>query len=245
VREQAPFLADDLAELDEALLSRASGVISMREVYEGNRNPNFIGLRHDMDNFLRGSVELAEWEAERGYRSTFFVLHDSPYWDDLALPVALEHIAGLDHEIGLHANGIAEALKGGGDPDEVLFSALERLRGWGHNVFGVVAHGDPLCYEYGFVNDEQFTECARPEMGDPDRWLSDVVQLRPRPLSDFGLEYESYRLGRALYLSDSGGSWTPDFSEIVEQFPTLRGQLHILQHPCWWPAAFPTLVEAA
>lgn len=238
-------MADDLAELDEALLSRALRVVPMRDVYEGDRHSLVIGLRHDMDNFLRGSVELAEWEAERGYRATYFVLHDSPYWDDLALPAALEHIADLGHEIGLHANGIAEALRGGGDPDEVLFSALERLRGWGHDVIGVVAHGDHLCGQFGFVNDEQFTECARPKMGDPDRWLSDVVQLRPRPLSDFGLEYESYRLGRALYLSDSGGYWTPDFYEVVESFPTTKGQLHILQHPCWWPAAFPVYQEAA
>jgi hypothetical protein len=91
------------------------------------------------------------------------------------------------------------------------------------------------------VNDEMFEECVRPEYGDFDRPLTHrgaSLRLAPRPLTDFGLEYESLRLGRALYLSDSGGKWNEPFHVLSERFPSPFGQLHILQHPCWWTEAF-------
>lgn len=221
------------------LLKRADEVVAMREVYYGEHHPNVMALRHDVDNTLDAVLELATWEKARGYRSTYFILHDSPYWDDPGLPLVLEELASLGHEIGLHANGIAEALRQHDDPARIIERALERLRGWGHNVIGSVAHGDELCYhkkQLRFVNDEMFTECIRPEMGEPRRMV-DHVRIEPRPLADFGLLYDSYRLPRALYLSDSGGTWS-GFGEANDGFPSPDGQLHILQHPCWWVQAF-------
>jgi len=236
------FDTSDLLKLD-MLFRRADEVVAMREVHAGEHDPLVIGLRHDMDNQLEPSVELAEWEAERGYRATYFVLHDSGYWDAPDLRPALERIAELGHEVGLHANGIAEAITTGRDPDEIIHSALERLRGWGHHVTGVVAHGDERCYQHNgelaFVNDEQFTDCARPEVGAPDRRVVGThLTLAPAPLASFGLEYEANRLGRALYLSDSGGVWSEPFDEMAERFPSVDGQLHVLTHPCHWTPAF-------
>jgi hypothetical protein len=106
----------------------------------------------------------------------------------------------------------------------------------------VAAHGDHACYDGNgrarFVNDEMFVECARPEMGDPDRAVAGV-QIRPRPLADYGLEYDAYRVGnRALYLSDSGGAWSEPFDEMCDRFPSPFGQLHVLLHNCWWVDAF-------
>jgi hypothetical protein len=247
MRLREPFRRDDLRDF-RGLLERAEAVVAMREIHAGERDPLVIGLRHDVDNVLEPCVELAEWEARHGFRATYFVLHDSPYWNDPELRPALERIAVLGHEIGIHANAIAVALETGGEPDEILSSAIARLRAWGHDVTGVVAHGDRLCYRAGFVNDEMFAECARPEMGDPRRRLQyrDVeLELDPRPLSDFGLEYESIRLPHALYLSDSGGAWNEPFPELCERFPNPFGQLHILMHPCWWVRAFPTAVREA
>ena len=65
-----PFLARDLETLDELLLARAAAVVSMRDIHEGERNPNVIGLRHDVDNILEPCLELARWEEERGYSAT-------------------------------------------------------------------------------------------------------------------------------------------------------------------------------
>lgn len=247
MRAGAPFRASDLEEFDARLLSRADEVVAMREIHFGERDPLVIGLRHDIDNIFEPCVELARWEAERGYRATYFVLHDSPYWGDAIRP-GLEEIASLGHEIGIHANAIAVALETGESPHAILMGAIEELRSWGFDVRGVVAHGDPLCHKVGFVNDEVFSECARPGMGEPDRVLRHggvSLKLDPRSLADFGLEYESYRAGpRALYLSDSGGSWNEPFDEMCERFPSIDGQLHILMHGCWWTEAFPAAVAA-
>lgn len=234
----------DLAELDRLVLSRADEVVCMREIAAQTQpNPMSIGLRHDVDNTLDPCVQLARWEADRGYRATYFVLHHAPYWaDEYALRTTLDTIADLGHEIGLHANGLAVALQTGVDQHTILWDALERLRGFGHQVVGVAAHGDPLCHAARFVNDEQFSECRRPEMGEPDRVLSHgnvQVRIQPRPLADFGLEYDSYRVGRrALYLSDSGGQWNTPVADVAEAFPAADGQLHMLVHNCWWTGAF-------
>lgn len=242
MRHREPFQPDDLQELDEKILARADEVVAMREIAAGEHDPLVIGLRHDVDNIFEPCVELAEWEAARGYRATYFVLHDSPYWAEPGLREGLERIAALGHEIGIHVNAVAVALERGGDPHIHLEMALDRLRGWGHTVTGGAGHGDTLCHTCGFVNDEMFTDCARPEMGAPDRDLhyrDRTVTLEPRPLADHGLEYDTYRVGsRALYLSDSGGAWNEPFQGLADRFPSPFGQLHILVHPCWWTRAF-------
>lgn len=235
----------DLQVLDDVVLSNARAVVSMLEVHEGAREEDVIGLRHDVDDnpgALPTAVNIARWEAERGYRATFYMLHTAPYWEDeRQLRSALDEIAGYGHEIGIHANAIAEGLRGRGDPHLILEEAIGRLRSFGHPVRGVVAHGDPLCRdrngEVWFVNDEQFLECVRPEMGDPHRLLGNgktTVRLDPRPLADFGLVYEAYRVPRVRYLSDSGGRWNIDPAEAAVG----QGQLHILWHPDWWADAF-------
>lgn len=236
----------DLDLLDRVVLSEAQAVVSMLEVHRGARRPDVIGLRHDVDDnsgSLATAVKIAGWEAERGYRATFFILHTARYWQDEShLRSALDRIAGFGHEIGIHANAIAAALRGGGDPHLILEEAIDRLRSFGHPVLGVAPHGDELCRDAAgrvwFVNDEQFVECARPEMGRPDRLLrygETALKLDPRPLADFGLEYEAYRLPRGRYLSDSGGRWNIE----LEAAASGAGQLHVLWHPDWWARAFP------
>lgn len=237
---------DDLNELGR-LLASARAVVAMRDVHEGVTDVDVIGLRHDVDDnpdSLQTAVRIAGWEAERGYRSTFFMLHTASYWSDTGFPEALEQIAGHGHEIGIHANAITVALTEGGHPADILTRAIEQLRSYGHDIDGVAPHGDRLCYatapagvRLGFVNDEIFTECERPELGAPDRSIfyeGVEVKLEPRPLADFGLSYETYRLPHGRYLSDSGGKWNIPIAEAAIG----AGQLHILWHPDWWSEAF-------
>lgn len=254
MRERAPFLMDDVDEIDEKFFSRASAVVSMQEVAAGNRSNTVIGLRHDCDagHSLATAVKMAEWEAERQYRSTFFVLHTSPYWNAPGFRESLERIAILGHEIGIHANGIAEALRTGRDPDLILDEAISTLRSFGFQVRGVAGHGDALCNrdrgpgEITCANDEQFLETVRPQEGAPDRVITRgriQVKLRPRPLADFGLAYEALHEGlpRPFRISDSGGRWLrPGFQETADIFPDQIRQCHFLQHPdwyreCWFP----------
>lgn len=233
------FRRGDLLAL-EGLYAKAGAILPLDAV--GFYDANVIGLRHDCDHFLPQAVEMARWEAARGYQSTYFILHTAPYWDDPYLPAALDEIAGLGHEIGFHTNAVTEAIRTGRDAVDITEEALARLRRWGHKVTGVVAHGDPDCYgpgrELRVVNDEMFVECARPEVGAPDRVVKGTnYRLSPVPMSMFGLEYEANRLPKAEYLSDSGGRWNQPFPGVAYDFPYPDGQLHMLVHPDWWGGA--------
>lgn len=255
VKERRPFDADDLHELDTTLLSRAHAVIALQEVHAGNRYADVIALRHDVDDnphAFETATRMAKWEAERGYRSTYYLLHTAAYWGSPSFWPGVELLARLGHEIGIHTNAIAHALRTGQNPDVTLRRALAELRSHGFPVRGVVGHGDPLCRTSGFANDEHFVECARAKSGAADRDLAHgetVITLTPRPLADFDLAYEAVRLGRGYTQSDSGGHWLYPFSETVAQFSdALAGpaaahsvrQLHLLVHPDWWHEALPT-----
>lgn len=264
MNQRGPFTREDLAELGE-FYSTAHAVVSMREVLAGNRDPRVIAVRHDVDNHeqaLATAVELARWEASHGWRSTYFLLHTARYWKDGRWREAAETIALLGHEIGLHVDAVAYALEHGGDPHEIVEEALDQLRDAGHTVIGIVGHGNPLCHLAGFANDEQFTECVRHDMGAPDRTLRHkgrTLKLDPRPLSDFGLQYESIGLRcyegddgimhtrpGQVYNTDSGRRWYYPFEETIAAFNAITdGQLHLLVHPDHWYPAFAVEAVAA
>lgn len=263
--------------MDDSLFSRASAVVAMEDVHDGHHDPRAIGLRHDVDagHALSTAGKIAEWEADRGYRATYYILHTSPYWNSDGFREALEQIAGHGHEIGIHADALAEALKTGGNPDELLYNAIVQLRGWGHRIRGVAGHGNSLCNraampeEDSFANDEQFLECARPQEGHPDRTITrgqygTSLTLAPKPLAAFGLEYEALKVAYAppllpFRISDSGGKWlNPGWEETVEKWTAERHaypfqttatkeirQLHFLWHPDWWVQAFVEQAVAA
>jgi hypothetical protein len=269
MRERAPFNMADLEDLDTLFMSKAERVVPLREVVAGDRAPSTIGMRHDCDNAqsLRTATHMAAWEQEHGYRSSYFILHDSPYWDAPGFEDYLDEIASCGHEIGIHVNALANSFRTGRHPDAILEDALARLRGLGHDVIGAAGHGDMLC-SYGagpgeewFANDEQFLECKRGQVGDTiiDGGSREINRgaaclfLQPRPLADFGLEYEALfcALPYNFRFSDSGGKWNPvdvlatarQFSESVKTTTPPQSsddprQLHILLHPDWYSHAF-------
>ncbi len=247
----------------------------MEDSFDGDRAANTIALRHDCDSAssLDFAAKLARWEADRGYRSSYYILHTSPYWNYGKFPRLLEEIASYGHEIGIHTDALAESLITGEDPDIILERAIKRLRDLGYAVRGVAGHGNKICNraaapgEPWFSNDEQFTECRRThlageEMPPADRllWRGEIQRkLAPKSLADFGLEYEALWLSVPFYfrLSDSGGRWQDEgFDGIAGRFAQQIDvteaattnedpmQLHVLQHPDWWGDAF-VPVEAA
>lgn len=244
MNQQAPFQQIDLEELDE-FLDQADAVVAMEDVFDGNDSRRVIGMRHDVDNEIASSVAMAEWEAERGYRSTYYILHTTDYWQNKPLlKASVAAIAGCGHEIGFHINAITQAIQTGQDPLDIAQDAVDELRGYGYPVRGVVAHGDPACYEHHFINDELFLESRRPGYGKPDRIVGGV-KLDPVSRTDLGFDYDPNWLYRGDYLSDSGGRWSKRFEDVAARFPTETGQLHVLLHCCWWSNALQPLRQAA
>jgi len=220
----------------------------MRDVFKGDTGPRVIGLRHDVDDnpdSFETALAMAEWECERGYSSTYYLLHTAPYWNEDML-CRVERFEELGHEVGIHVNALAEAVRSGADPARILARALSELRSTGVRVVGSSGHGDPACRAEDksviFANDEMFSECARPVLGSPDRTIGST-KLQPISRAIFGLEYDASWLSRGDYLSDSGFTWSQPFSAVVQNFG--EGQLHILQHPDWWTEAFAVQEVAA
>lgn len=217
----------------------------MRDIHKGDRNPRTIGLRHDVDDnhgSFNTALAMARWEFERGYSSTYYLLHGSHYWDADHLYRALE-FEELGHEVGIHVNALAEALKVRRSPDWILCEALGDLRAFGLRVEGCVAHGDALCRNtlgvVEFVNDEMFVESRRRFLGEATRAITrgkTTVYIDPQPRSCYHLEYDANWLPRADYLSDSGKTWSQPMDQVTENFG--KGQLHVLVHPDWWAEAF-------
>lgn len=266
MNQREPFQPADLEELGR-FLDRAEAVVAMEDIADAVRfseppdnltattasaraevpkgqtsslalsSSAVIGMRHDVDNEIASAVQMAEWEHQRGYRSTYFILHTAPYWQQKeTLKAALEVIADCGHEIGFHLNAITEAIETGEDPLDITQDAVDELRGYGYPVRGVVAHGDQACYEHHFINDELFTESRRSGYGPADRVVGGVP-LRPVSRAELGFDYDPNWLSRGMYVSDSGGRWSREWSDVVGRFP-LAGQLHMLVHPCWWSEAF-------
>lgn len=239
----APFTASDLEELDVRLLSLADRVVPMHDVARGDTGPNVIGMRHDVDDnhgSLETALAMARWEFSRGYSSTYYLLHGSYYWDEVL--DAARQLEELGHEVGIHVNALAEALRTGRDPHVLFDEELTHLR-TAARVVGCVAHGDPLCRDgdaLAFVNDEMFSESARPAVGPATRTIAyngHRIRIAPIPRATYGLEYDANWLSRGDYISDSGGRWSQPFERVVSGFST-RGQLHMLIHPDWWAEAF-------
>lgn len=248
---QRSFGADDWAALLR-ILGHGDEVVSVAAALDSGlaRVPRLIALRHDVDHDLENSVRLAELEAERGYRATYFILHTDWYYcaggrSELStyLLRGLDRIVSLGHEIALHNNAVAAGLRHARDPVEILGEELLRLRRHGFEIRGTVAHGDELCHRAGFLNDEVFVECARPQLGPADRtvvyddWKAGrrlEVKLDPVHMGVLGLEYEANRIGHQLYLSDAGGCWQSPFDLVSTRFVQNGGFLQILVHPVWW-----------
>jgi hypothetical protein len=214
----------------ERFLDRLGGrvVVPMRSFARGEGD---TALRHDVDSRLESAVELAELEAARGLRATYFVLHTAPYWDGPELLPRLRRLQELGHEVGFHNDLVTAWRVEGADPRAVLERALGRLRDGGIEVAGAAAHGSPWCHRLGFHNNYAFLGWDEPVPGFP---VAEVPEkLDP---AAFGLEYEAYHVPHDAYFSDStfmdGGRAHP------ADFPLKSGRRAIfLVHPDHWDAS--------
>lgn len=223
------FSVNGLERLDEFLRS-AKAVVPMRESPHAR---DIVAMRHDVDHSLEHALKFARWEAERGYRSTYFLLHTAPYWRAKeALYAGMRELTDMGHEIGLHVNAVIQARAegksspqdGGANPAgncaraaEIIHEAVTEIRSQGFEVVGTAAHGDHRCADWNLSNLDIWAAGYSPQ--------------------DFGLEYEAYhRHQSANYISDNGGKWIGENNEILYT-PHFHKSLatHLLVHPIHWP----------
>jgi hypothetical protein len=212
------FTLDDLSVLARFIASHKR-CITMAEFARGDRDPAAICVRHDVDHSIVQALRFAQWEADEGIRSTYFVLPSARYWTaEPTREIALQ-IQALGHEVGVHNDAHTFAHKSSA-PDarndplyiatlaiNILREQAELMRSWGLEIIGCADHGGGIPYNV-------------------DLWRA---PLNHTP-SEAGLEYEAYLLHHANtnYISDNRGTWRAPLEQVLGR-PT-----HVLCHPEHW-----------
>lgn len=186
-----------------------------------------INLRHDVDDDLEASVRMAELEHTHGIRSTYYFLNTAQYWLWGDLDRVVAHIASLGHEIGWHNNAISDHLRSGRPLRTCIQEPINTLRRFAP-VTGSASHGDPLCYDRGYLNYYIFKQCKLSDKFKPS------IRFDRFDMKEFGLDYEAYHHGHNHYISESGGEWAADYRGVIERWNKNGGKLQILIHPQWW-----------
>ncbi len=212
-----------------------------------------IALRHDVDHTLDLAVELAHIESDAGLRASYYLLTGHRYTaDDLFVEKCLR-IQELGHEIGLHNDAITRWVREDRPPLDSLGEFLARLRDAGLRIKGTATHGDPECYEFGYLNSWLFAE-SKGDIGGrfnaeglPSHDTAESIEARAEltvdgrrlalldvSMSDLDLGYEAHRVPVDRYFTDSGGSWRRSPDPMREKLR--RGRTQVLMHPEWWAA---------
>lgn len=215
---------------------------------------NIMLIRHDIDHDLDTAVKIAKWEAIRGIRSTFCVLHTAWYYGQLEnqryrhsdfLVNSIAEIKEFGHEINFHNNLVALALRNDLDPSALLESELEFYDRLGVSITGTSTHGDELCRKLNFRNWELFKDCCDEKFGGPRVIENDTeghinkCDVGVMEMKSFGLEYEAYDIAKDIYHTESGGNMRVRENTFGRR-PFGRGESSgssvcgILTHPIWW-----------
>lgn len=115
----------------------------------------FCSIRHDVDADPRVSLAEAEIEAEFDARTTYFILHSSPYYGVFEKGVFYRHscmallyrqIQELGQEIALHTDPLWLYQQLKIDGAQAVVEEIEWLRSQGLRIVGTVAHNSAPIY---------------------------------------------------------------------------------------------------
>ncbi len=181
--------------------------VTFRETAHDDLPDNYVLLRHDIDFSLEQGLTLAEWEARRGVRATYFLLLTNHRYNLFAscwsgIPRAL---ARLGHEVGLHYD-VAAMEKLGRDPERQLERQAALLGDLtGQPVRSIARHQPSLGGNDPFAQSRLFINAYAP------RFTQDI-----------------------RYFSDSSGAWRDAAVRALSPGRTLPRRLQLLIHPMLW-----------
>lgn len=184
-----------------AFVKEHSRTVTLGEVSAGDIALDAIAIQHDLDNDARYGLRFAQWEHDRGIRSTYFFLPTGVYWETDARRCAVA-IQELGHEVGLHNDALVAE-------DGLRMRALttlqvwaDEMRSWGINVRGVSDHGGSNTIANGSI-----WEVVTPQ--------------------ELGFDYEAYQLHRVSnYISDNHGAWRSPLVRTEKQTHILMHPCH-------------------
>jgi hypothetical protein len=206
---------------------------TLEESYD-QHTANIVNIRHDVDDDIVASSQMAKLEQELGIKSTYFILDTAPYWQPKGDMPDIDSILNYGQNIGWHNNAISKHLRTGKSIIDCISEPLRLLRQYGE-VVGSASHGDPLCHHHRYLNYYIFGFESH------DDFPNTEIRGNHYALSYFGLNYEAYFTGHTHYISDSGGVFYGKIGETkvtkeeaLSDFEKNGGKLQILIHPQWW-----------
>lgn len=163
-------------------------------------------LRHDVDTSLKKAVEMAEFEAKKGVKSTYFILLTTDFYNAASVngQESIRKLCEFGHDIGLHF-------------DETLYPELssEELAKAIRREADILSH---LCH----------CEIASVSMHRPSKRILESDFVIPGLINAYGKTYfRDYK-----YVSDSRRNWREPVLDIISS--EKYDQLHILTHPFWY-----------
>jgi hypothetical protein len=192
--------------LDSLLETRTN--LCFRDTLKGNMESSCVLLRHDVDYSPESALRMAEFEAQKGVQSTYFLLFSSQYYNLFEVEQSRfpEQLVALGHEVGLHY-------------DVQSLEKLKRPRQNEHEELQVQV--DILASLAG--KDVRSISMHNPSISGAD----------PYACIDLINAYDPKFTDEIAYFSDSCGAWRNDFVECIERnsFPK---QLQLLIHPIFW-----------
>lgn len=198
------------------------------EEYWEKRNidiaPKYIVMRHDVDYDPVTAAAFAIIESNLQIKTTYYFR-----WST-ADKTIVRFLSGLQHEIGLHFETIADyakkhnmAFKDQVNNPQVLDecrnffkSEIKDFENFFGDISSVASHGD----RWNIVNH-----------------YSNAELLRNQDLNEYSIKVcasflEGYRAFFDLFIADSGGIWAPEnYEQALQNSPN---RLYILVHPDWW-----------
>lgn len=164
-------------------------------------------IRHDLDIDIVSALHMAQLEFDYGIRSSWFLLHTSPYygWFDETCNTfyrngCMRHVYRelqdrYNHEVALHTDGLHVYQNWGRDGAYAVEKELEWLRSGGLKITGTTAHNSHSVY--GAENFAIFKGRPIRSGANPSDCPREVVQngkvalLQQLDESSLGLHYEA------------------------------------------------------
>ncbi|MDO9510536.1 MAG: hypothetical protein Q7J34_02145 [Bacteroidales bacterium] len=210
-----------------------------------------VGLKHDVDNNLQRSVDMAKVEYRLGIPATYYFLHTSSYYfsnpndaNSRIIPVYktfLQFQNDWKHEVGFHSDLITLQLIHKLDPVDFLHKELDYMRQQGLRIYGSAAHGSPYCKSYHYINYYFFEDCSKePFMHfvnlNSAALGNETITYKKGRMLDFDLDYEAYFLDNNKYYSDAqfigGRHW--NFDQADWRRLKTGDRVIFLVHPEHW-----------
>jgi hypothetical protein len=176
-------------------------ILPLNEFIKSNTE-KIIGMRHDIDQSLNHSLNIAKIENQANVRATYFVLHTAKYfYTDISrkkinkkLISTLKYLQNdLGHEIGLHLDLMTIEKVYKFEPKEYLKNVLSLLRDEGIHINGVAPHGSFLIKTFRKNYDNLSRKKENSIYANPDTTFD---------LQEFNLAYEAYSIDHDIYYSD-------------------------------------------